>query len=143
MITSCFFRIRADATVPRRTEPVRRPNPSSSKCTSPLLARPAEVVVGLVAAELQLRWKMPSGTLSRLPEMNSQARAGPSRSWPRHGWQRKISSPSVTPSLHTGASKAVRGVKRRVYVEDKGEACVEGGNSLKTDVDHLPEPWIL
>lgn len=68
-----------------------------------------------------------------MPERDNQAKDGSSRFRPRYNLQKEIFRLSGTPSQNIGASKAVRGVKGRVYIEDKGGACVEGGHSL--------EPW--
>ena len=62
---------------------------------------------------------------------------GSSRSRPRHSWQREITSLLVTPLQYAGASKAVRWVKGRAYMEDRGGARVEGGNSIQ------PQHWKL
>ena len=61
-----------------------------ARCTPPLLTLPREVVVDLAAAELRLRSATPPGRSLRMPEIDSQAKGGPSRFKLRHGWQRKI-----------------------------------------------------
>lgn len=97
----------------------------------PLLVWSAEVVVGRLAAGLRLRYVRLSRRSLRLLEINSPARDGSSRSKPRYSWQRKISSLFERLSQHIGVSRAVRGVKGRAYVVDKGGVRAEGWCSLE------------